>query len=233
MRANGSARQAGLVQAGQIGGDAAATCVDAQRHWRTAVIGRQQGLPVLRPIGLQAIHPPLGMVGAPRYRPLGDLEHRRLLAHEAAQYCVDECGTGGQALARSGDRVIDQRVIGVGRFAVGPQQRQRAHQQRVDRFRRRLRCQPLACGLRLPEAPQHMKTQRLHARPNFAWALRQHFRQRAPGSHRLDCVGGMAKQPCQRWRRAGRAVGGRGMDLKIHRGKSTGMPMESHRGARH
>ena len=106
------------------------------------VVGVGDRLPAIGPVGAQAVEPPARMVEARQRVGQRRGDDRLALAHEAAQHGVDEAGAARRAPGRRRHGLVDQRVLGVGRIARRPEQRQRDEQQRVDLRRRRLRREP-------------------------------------------------------------------------------------------
>jgi hypothetical protein len=105
--------QAGGLQLRQVIGQRLALPVAAQRKRRRQLRGGQQGLPTVRPILLQAPHPP-GWVLVLRLRGLkGGGQQRIALAQKATQHRIDHGGLRWQRLACRLHRLVDEGVLGV------------------------------------------------------------------------------------------------------------------------
>ena len=128
------------------------------------VVGVGDRLPALGPVGAQAVEPPARMVVARQRIGERRRDDRLALASEAAQDGVDEAGARRRPAARRGDGLVDQRVLGVGRIARRPEQRQRDEQERVDLGRRRFRREPAPHDLGGAEPAQRVEGERLRAR---------------------------------------------------------------------
>ena len=131
-------RQARCFELFEVVGHADAPGIDAQHHRRLGIVGRQNGLPLRRPLGLHLGQPPGGVVPA-RHRILRGLrQQRRLLTQKTAQAGIDKTGLRLEFWRFLGGfhRLIDQGKSVVGRVVLLRQQRQRGAQQGVHRRRR-------------------------------------------------------------------------------------------------
>ena len=135
---------------------------------------------------------------APDRIALGGGDDRIALAQEAAQHGVDEGGALGRADVHRRDRLVDERVAGVGRVVLGPEQRERGQQQRIDPRRRQLRHQLGARRLGRAETAQHLEGKRLRTGARRGRTVSERFGQRSAGAHPLHRVGGVVEQLGQR-----------------------------------
>ena len=172
--------------------------VHAQAHRRAHLGGGGDGLPSVRPVGAQAVDPPLRMIPLAGGLFVGGGHQRGALADEAAQHGVEERGRLRHALAGGGDGLVDERVVGIRRRVVGPQQRDGAQQQCLDGRRRRARRHDRANGLRGAEPAQHEKRQRLRARAQRPGQAASTSVSERPHTHGLHGVGRLFEQARQR-----------------------------------
>ena len=172
-------------QALRISRRAGTSCVDPQRHRRVTVGSGQQRLPMGGPVLPQPLYPPQWMVVQRRRRALRLGHQRAALAQKPPQHRVDEIGGGRRSSPGCRDGLVDQGVLGIGRwFIPRPQQRQRDDQQRRHRRWRRLGRHQRQHGLGAAQRSQGLETQRLGPTAQFSRHPAQQVSERAPRPHR-------------------------------------------------
>ena len=127
------------------------------------------------------VYPPLRVV-PDRLRIFLRQRHQRIaLAQEAAQATIDEAGLVPGVFAALGgfNGLVDQRMPGVRRFLLGPDQRKSHTEQGIGIGWRRARRELLTQGLGAAQLPQGVKSQRLHAGPERGVYVLQRRRHRA------------------------------------------------------
>ena len=157
-----------------IVGAAAAAAVDAQRHRRVLVGGRQQRLPVLRPVALQPLDPPQRVVpGAPpaTAAPASTSASRsRRKRRSTALTKAAAAGVRRRAAATAWSTSV---CVGVGRpLARGHSSASATHSKRLHPRRRRLRRQRARSACARAELAQCMEWQRLHTGPQLGVGTR-------------------------------------------------------------
>jgi hypothetical protein len=171
--------------------------VDTQGHGRALVVGAQHVLPLFGPVGLQLVDPPLRVVER-RHRVVVQGQRQGVaLAQKAPQHRVDKGRAGLAAPARGLHGLVDQGVFVVGRRPFGPEQRQGADEQGIDRGSGGLGHQALAQGQGRAQPAQHLEAQRLRAGPRRGRAIGQRIGERMAVAHGLHRVSGVAQQARQ------------------------------------
>ena len=194
--------QTGAMQLFLVVRHAGALRVHAQGHGGRLLGARQQVLPVLRVVALQALDPPQRMVPE-RLRVGIGLRHQGCaLTQEASQAGVDEPGLclGLTLAARGLHRLADQGVTRVRRLGFIPAQGQGAAQQGIHRGRRFAVGQQRTQGPCTSQLPHDLKTQGLYARAQGRRHRIQLRRERFARPHRLHSGSGVLKQLPQGWR---------------------------------
>jgi hypothetical protein len=175
----------------------AAPGIHAQGHRRVAVGLLQQDLPVGRPVVLEALDPPQGVVEGADGLTFGGSHQSRALTNEAPQHGIDEADGSGRALVRGLHGLVDQGVVGVGRADTAgrrPEQCDRGHQQCIDRRRRRLGGHDAAHGLCSAQPAQGLESQRLRPATGCSRHAADQIGERAALADPLHHVGGVVQQ---------------------------------------
>ena len=163
--------------------------VNAQAHGCLCIVGRQNALPILGVVFLQAVYPPLRVVKTRQRVVVCGCHQGLTLAQKAAQTRIHKAGLTLQpcTLGRFNGLVDQGEGLVRGLLRV-PSQRQGGAQQRIHLGRGGFGGQLLAQHLGAPQLAQHLEQQSLHPRAQPHGHCRQGRIAGLPGKNHLQAL---------------------------------------------